>query len=38
MESLIIESVGKCFDVSDLNRDDISPQESIYLNYKIGLL
>ena len=35
MESLIIESVGKGFDVSDLNRGDISPQESIYLNYPI---
>ena len=34
-ESLIIESVGKGFDVSDLNRGDISPQESIYFNYPI---
>lgn len=35
IESLIIESVGKGFDVSDLNRGDISPQETIYLNYPI---
>lgn len=34
-ESLIIESVGRGFDVSDLNRGDISPQESIYFNYPI---
>lgn len=35
LESLIIESVGKGFDVSDLNRGDITPQESIFFNYPI---
>ena len=34
-ESLIIESVGRGFDVSDLNRGDISPQEIIMFNYPI---
>lgn len=34
-KSIIIESVGKGFDVSDLNRGNISPQEIIYFNYPI---
>jgi hypothetical protein len=33
--SLIIESVGRGFDVSDLNRGDISPQEIIMFNYPV---
>ncbi len=35
LELLIIESVGKGFDVSDLNRGDISPQENISFNFPI---
>ena len=34
-ESIIIECVGKGFDVSDLNRGNISPQEIVYFNYPI---
>lgn len=33
--SLVIEGVGKGFDVSDLNRGDISPHEIIYFSYPI---
>lgn len=35
LETVIIESVGKGFDVSDLNRGDISPQESMVFNYPV---
>ena len=35
LESMVLESVGKGFDVSDLNRGDISPQESITFNYPV---
>lgn len=35
LKFLIIESVGKGFDVSDLNRGDISPQESMFFSYPI---
>lgn len=35
--SFVIECVGKCFDISDINRGDISPQESIYFNYPIDM-
>lgn len=35
LEALTIECVGKGFDVSDLNRGDVTPQESIYFNYPI---
>ena len=34
---LVIECVGKGFDISDINRGDISPQESIYFNYPIEM-
>lgn len=34
-EFLVIECVGRGFDVSDLNRGDISPQESISFSYPI---
>ena len=34
-ETLVIESVGKGFDVSDLNRGDISPQENIMFDFPI---
>ena len=34
-QSIIIECVGKGFDVSDINRGDISPHEIIYFNYPI---
>lgn len=34
-KTLAIECVGKGFDVSDLNRGNISPQESIYFDYPI---
>ena len=33
--SFIIECVGKGFDISDINRGDMSPQETIYFKYPI---
>ena len=35
LASLVVECVGKGFDVSDLNRGNISPHESISFNYPI---
>lgn len=35
--SFVIECVGKGFDISDINRGDISPHERIYFNYPIEM-
>lgn len=35
--SFVIECVGKGFDISDINRGDISPHESIYFKYPIEM-
>ena len=37
LNSFVIESVGKGFDVSDINRGDITPHEVISFNYPIEM-
>ena len=37
LKTLVIESVGQGFDVSDINRGDITPQEIIHLNYPVEM-